>query len=548
MSNIKEEGKVKTEKQLNELDEPIIESKSKTLYWVRLGLFSGFFFLFFFFTALVVNILPNNDSYQVFIDVIRDFTVLPIKEVYGLFVPPEFWHNEAVYITSVLILVFFTVGLLCANKGFSSFLFNGSNKKQFGSQLLIFMIFFIAYMRLFEFLPKYVFNILTPIVVLIAATITWLIFQTTALFRYSRRYASSAEGFLIKHDNKLTYGIVVTSTFWGLFIIIGLGYAYYYLLDIVKGFGVSIDLWRLFTIILGGTLTFSCLVAFIISVSSKENKRQRRFDNFAIMATNITLWPYILLNLAIYFFMTSSIVSSGNNMGAIRVLSITDLAISVGTLIMSMRGLGSKTDWKFGPLKREGFILLIYSAVAGQYGIRYLLFRQQLVPINSMDVFTVLVEYQLFVNIFNIMPLDTFLILILLPFATINPYYVTFLIDPRLEFLINMGNLITSFAVILLLIGAIVLYGVHREKFGKIFRVHEVGAKKGRATTDFIYDYIKQEFVRRNQPFPIYEVQEVLANSIELDLNTAIRLINKTNLKYKDMVIDGMKKRYVHFI
>ncbi|MHA1299915.1 MAG: hypothetical protein ACTSO9_10865 [Candidatus Helarchaeota archaeon] len=145
------------------------------------------------------------------------------------------------------------------------------------------------------------------------------------------------------------------------------------------------------------------------------------------------------------------------------------------------------------------------------------------------------------------MPPKTFLTIILLPFASINPFYNTFLIDPRLEFLVNMGNLITSIAVMGLLIGALVMYGVRPEKFGAKFRVHEVGAKAGRATTDFIYDFMKEEFIRRKQPFAISEVQEILAGSIELDLNLTIRLINKTDLKYKDFNIDGKKKRYVYF-
>ncbi|MHA1299914.1 MAG: hypothetical protein ACTSO9_10860 [Candidatus Helarchaeota archaeon] len=366
---MKQVEKSENTKDITNTEEHLIEKKSKTLYWIRLGFFSSIFVLFFFFTALVLNILPSNDTYQVFINSIRDFTVLPIREIYGLIIPPEFWHNEAVYITSAVILVFFTVGFGCTNQSFNNFLFTGSNKKKFATQFFIFSIFFIVYIRIFQFLPKYTFRILTPIFVLIGATITWLMFQTIALFRYSRRYASSAEGFLLKHDNVMTYGLVITSTFWGLFLIGGLGYGYIILLGIVKTFGVRTSLWQFLTLILGGVLGISCLISFFISVFSKTNKRKRMFDNFSIMATNVTLWPYILLNLAIYFFMTSSIVSSAKGFGAARVLSITDLIISVSTLVVSMRGLGTKTDWKFGPLKREGFILLIYSAIAGQYGI-----------------------------------------------------------------------------------------------------------------------------------------------------------------------------------
>ncbi len=534
-------------------DVHVIEKKTKSLYWLRLGFFSFVFLVFFFFTALVLNILPTNDFYQTFIDIIREILILPLGQTYSLAVPQELWHNEAVYITSAIILMFFTIGLLCANEGFKNFLFEGSLKKCAIVQILFFFLFLIGFLRLFVVMPKYFvinlpngeYKILTPVFILIAATITWLIFQTFALFRQSRSSASSAEGFFLKHDNIATYSLVVTSTFWGLIIIGGFGYGYYIFINIASTFGVETDLWKIISLIIGGAVVVSCLVAFFLSIFSRTEKRQRMYDNFAIMATNISLWPYILLNLAIYFFLTSSGVAGGGA-GAGRVLSITDLAISVVTLIISMRGLGSKTEWKFGPLKRESFILTIYSAIAGQYGIRYLIFRQQLIPINISDYFSVFILNELLVVPKLIDP-GLFWFYIGLFYIDLNPFFNTYIIDPRIEFLINMGNLITSFAVIALLIGALVMYATHKEKFGEIFRIHDVGAKEGRITADFIYDFMKEEFIRRNKPFPIYEIQEILAKSLELDVNMTLRLINKSDLRHKDFNIDGKKKRYVYF-
>ncbi|NVM01847.1 MAG: hypothetical protein HWN67_05905 [Candidatus Helarchaeota archaeon] len=528
-------------------DDHVIEKKTKKLYWLRLGFFSFVFLVFFFFTALILNILPTNDFYQSFIDIIREILIVPLGQTYSLAVPQELWHNEAIYITSAIILMFFTVGLLCANEGFRNFLFEGSLKKCVTAQFFIFLIFLGVYIRVFQLIPKYFLNILTPVYILIGATITWLIFQTFALFRQSRSSASSAEAFFLKHDNIATYALVITSTFWGLIIIGGFGYGYYIFINIASTAGVETNLWLLLTIIIGGAVVVSCLIAFFISVFSRTEKRQRMYDNFAIVATNIALWPYILLNLAIYFFLTSSGVAGGGA-GAGRVLSITDLIISVATLIISMRGLGSKTEWKFGPLKRESFILTIYSAIAGQYGIRYLLFRQQLVPINIADYFTVFILHEFLVVQEAILVPELFWFFVFLyPNAPLNPYFNTFIIDPRIEFLINMGNLFTSLAVITLLIGALVMYATRKEKFGEIFRVHEVGAKEGRITADFIYDFMKEEFIRRNKPFPIYEIQEILAKSLELDVNMTLRLINKSDLRHKDFNIDGKKKRYVYF-
>ena len=164
-------------------EEEVIEKKIKSLFWLRLGFFSIVFIIFFFFTALVLNILPGSDFYQSFIDVIRDFTVLPLGQIYALIVPPDLWHNEAIYITSSIILMFFTVGLLASRDGFRDFLFTGSMKKQFTVQFFIFLGFLIGYLRVLQLLPKYFFNILTPIYILIGATIAWLMFQTFALFR-----------------------------------------------------------------------------------------------------------------------------------------------------------------------------------------------------------------------------------------------------------------------------------------------------------------------------------------------------------------------------
>ncbi len=178
-----------------------------------------------------------------------------------------------------------------------------------------------------------------------------------------------------------------------------------------------------------------------------------------------------------------------------------------------------------------------------------MLFRQQLVPINVRDFFSVDILYQLLIGIppTPIIPEQNFWFLLLLPNFPLNPYWNTFLIDPGFEYLINMGNLITSVAVVGLLFLTFLAYALKKEKFGDLFRFHDVGAKKGRTTTDFIYDFMKREFNRRKEPFPLYEVEKKLARSVNLDVDTILELINKADQKFLDFKIDGNKKRYVYF-
>ncbi|MHA1380134.1 MAG: hypothetical protein ACTSRG_17310 [Candidatus Helarchaeota archaeon] len=548
-----EEKNEKVEEEEKE-EEVVIEKKSKILAWLRLGVFSLFFYIFFFFAVVLLNFLPTDDIYQLTIDVFRATMFKPIMDIYAFIVPPNLWHNEAAYITVSLILVFFITGFLCGDDNFKNFLFKGSAIKRFGAQVLIFFGFLISFLRIFTVLPQYFFNILTPIFFLLGAAIVWLIYQTVALYRYSRKYASSAESFLLRHNNKFTHSLAVTATFWGLLAIGIVGYGYLLFIDILSLygvqliFGIRIDQWQLYTLIFGGALVFICLTAFFISVFSKKNKRERLYDNFSIVISNLSLWPYILLNLAMYFIFSSGI-SGSKNVGIEMIFASIDLIISIIILFLTLRGMGTKTDWKFGIIRRESFILTIYGAISGYYGIKYLLFRQQLVPVNPGDLFSVNILYELLIGIpiQPIIPPDNFYYFILLPSFPLNPYYNTFLITPGLEFIVNSGNIITSVAVIILLLGALITYGIHREKFGEKFRIHEVGAKEGRATTDFIYDFMKKEYYRRKEPFPLYEVEKLISNSIELDKEKTIELINKTDIKYKDLKIDGNKKRYVYF-
>ncbi|MHA1299499.1 MAG: hypothetical protein ACTSO9_08710 [Candidatus Helarchaeota archaeon] len=534
--------------------EHIIEKKSKILAWLRVGIFSLFFYIFFFFAVVLLNFLPNNDFYQITIDMVRLQILTPIFNIYSFIVPPELWHNEATYITGALILLFFTTGILCGNEQFKDFLFKGSFFKRFGAQTLVFFGLLIGFLRLFTILPKYLFNLLTPIFVLIAGNIIWLIYQTIALFKYSRKYASTAESFLLRHDNKLTYFTAITATLWGLLAIGILGYGYLVFLDYAKKFGVQfffgvrIDQWILYTLFFGSVLAFFCFSAFLISVFSKTKKRERLYDNFSIVTSNVTLWPYILLNLAIYFIFSSSGLVSKNLIAEIF-FSTTELVISIIILVLTLRGMGTKTDWKFGPLKREGFILTVYGSISGYYGIKYLFFRQQLIPINPTDILSVNALYEILVKLPTspIIPGEDFWYLFLLPNFPLNPYWNTFLVTPGLEFIVNSGNLITSVAVVVLLFGALITYALNREKFGDLFRVHDVGAKAGRATADFIYDFMKKEYYRRKEPFPIYEVHKILAKSIELDMDTTLKLINQADWKYHDFKIDGNKKRYIYF-
>ncbi len=331
------EGDEIKEYEVAEEKEHVIEKRSKILAWLRMGIFSIFFYAFFFFAVVLLNILPTDDLYQSSINWIRDIAILPIKDIYAFIVPPDLWHNEATYITAALVLVFFSTGIFCGNEKFQNFLFEGSAIKRFFAQVLIFFGLLMGFLRLFQYLPKYFINVLTPIFVLMAGAVIWLLYQTYALYQYSRSYSSSSESFLLKHDNKFTYFIVVTATFWGLAFIGVLGYYYFIFLDIVNiigillQVGVNTSLWELITWILGGTMGITCLLTFIISISSKTNKRQRMYDNYSIVAANVSLWPYILLNLAIYFIFSSSTIAS---MSSGTGLIITYKGINLSMFIM----------------------------------------------------------------------------------------------------------------------------------------------------------------------------------------------------------------------
>ncbi|NHI91151.1 MAG: hypothetical protein EAX96_01525 [Candidatus Lokiarchaeota archaeon] len=497
------------------------EGKLKSFFPLRLDFFTFIFIIFFIIAVAMVNIFyalnPNTgvDFYQSFLNLIR----LPIgiglmSNVYAFIVPapPGF---EALYISASFVLTFFTLSLLVKNEKFKTKLFESSNKRIL-LQIAVFFILLIAFMHLIKLLtgllPDFGYEAI-PMIMLSAGASGWLILQSWAILTAARRSATNVEGFFSSHKNKFSYLIVILMPFMVAAFIFLLSFGYLLILHFVQvNFGIGGLFWEiLIEVTLFATLLL-CIVPLIMALTS-ENRREKNYENLVVIMTNFFMYPYILFNFTILFFLNPNTIEqlkalfgagdAGVSQFSLLLISL-ELAFTLIMLIAAMRTVGKRTNYKLGILNKYGFILAVYAAISGQFGIRYLQIRGQLLVSSTNAIQQALAEY-----------------------------------------LINIQHLFINIGVIIAI--AIALFMFRRKGFGVMYRVHDEISKEDLKRVEWIYDYLKKEYIRKAEMLNLLEMYDVISKILKLNEYEIIRLVNRADLKYKDMKIEGLKKRYVYF-
>ncbi|MHA1784695.1 MAG: hypothetical protein ACTSVE_05820 [Candidatus Helarchaeota archaeon] len=492
-----------------------LEEKQKRLFPLRLEFFTIIFFAFIIIAVILLNFTPpDTDLYQGILDWIRiplSFGI--VKDIYRFIVPvPQ--TVEALYISTSLLLTFFSLSLLSAKEKFQDLLFEGKLYKRLLIQIGFFFLFMIIFMHFLNFI-KIIFPDVADaginIIFLSIGASIWLFLQSWALFTAARRSATGLEGFFSSHNNKISYFFVLIMPFLVATFIFLLSFGFLCVINYVGPFiGYSSTLvWQIMVEIALFSTLLLCIIPFIITIRSK-NRRQKGYDNLVVILTNFFMYPYILFNFTIFFFLNpdtlnkiSAIYGTGSTDGFSlvgQILIIIESAFTFFALILALRTVGKRTHYRLGFLNKYGFIFAVYGALTGQFGIRYLQSRGQLA--QSVPDF------------FNLI-------------------------------FINSQHLIINIGVILAIAIAIIVFKT--KKFGVIYRVHDEISKEDLKRIEFIYDYLKKEYIRRNELLNVLEMYEIIAQVLKLDQYDTVRLINKADMKYNDLIIEGLKKRYVYF-
>ncbi|MHA1699123.1 MAG: hypothetical protein ACTSWN_09825, partial [Promethearchaeota archaeon] len=111
--------------------------------------------------------------------------------------------------------------------------------------------------------------------------------------------------------------------------------------------------------------------------------------------------------------------------------------------------------------------------------------------------------------------------------------------------ILNGQHLLVNIGVIIGLLISVLMFS--SERFGLYFRVHETVSKQDRKRMEFILEFLKQEYIRREKPYLISSVYDDLVTMMNLDKHVIMKLIEKTQRRYQNLIIDGIKRRFVHF-
>lgn len=509
-----------------------VQDKDKILrlFPLRLGFFTGLFLTFFFVTAIFLNVaeilaiagiqIGGYDLFDIIIFLLQTPSgIFPINIIYPFIIPTTLVNQaglQAIYISTSLILTFFTVSIFCSNDSIRHVIFRKSRWKTFLIQIGVFLLIFAAYLHVlnsilfvgnsFGFGGNFVAQI--SIVIIIIAEIAWLIIQTWSLFAFSRSGATNAEQYMSSHESGFIYGIVRIAPFWCLIGISFLSAGYFLMIQFAPFILPSLlairDVWSAITILSTALMITVCIIPFIITTATKKaNRRQRAYDSFTFVFSTLLLYPYILFNFALYFLLNLQIGAGAGGTLLGTILIWTEMILVMAMMMYSMRKVGVNLEYEYAVFEKEGFVLAIYAAIMGQFALRYVLVRGQVgVIITGV---------------------------------------------PLLNFLVNSGSLIIAFGALLAISVSLVL--MRTKRFAKTFKLHRKVSKEDEKRIEAIYDYLKREYIRRGGiEFPVPEVDSSLQGIFRASKFEVARLINLSDQKYDDLRIEGIKKRYVYFL
>ncbi|MHA1679677.1 MAG: hypothetical protein ACTSUE_01630 [Promethearchaeota archaeon] len=492
------EGDVTTEEEID------AEDRMPRLFPLRLGFFTLLFLIFFAISVALLNLVAaffesgSGDLFQDLIEFIRTIITIPgIAQFYDFIVPES--EDEALFISACMMWTFLIIAFISMkNSGRRALFEKGAFKRGF-LQIALFFVFFILIMQLLKFFDNFIPEIdgnMIPLLSLVIGASFWIFFQSLALFTAARRTGTNVEQKLLDRGGRGSSTLVSLAPFFTLLYVIGLTVGFMIFPDVLEHYtGITdfqMDEWAQKMLqIIGFIVGALCILPSIIAAGAK-NPKQKRYDSMVVLMSIIAMYPYLLFNFALYFWLPSG-SSSGSNS---QILLWVELLFTLVMLVSSIRSVGQRTNYKFGKLQKHAFILFIYSALTGQFGIRYLQTKGNL-PGGIAD------------------------------------------------FLIDGQYIIINAFVLLALIFSVLLFS--SEKFGVYFRVHEQVSKADKKRMEFVYQQMKHEYNKQEGPYLVTEIYENLAMIMKAGKLEVMDLVEKTYRKYSDLNIDGLKKRYVCF-
>lgn len=431
------------------------------------------------------------------------------------------FNNPYVMGTS-LVFTFILLMFAFCNTAIKRFLFAG--KHVWLKQLLIFPSLIIGNFILINYLVDIGFNIMPVLFVL---AMFWLIFQGVRLYFTARKYSTKVESRLLSKYSVIRYIFVLITPFVILGFLTVVVWAYRYgLIKVTLDFipywsgepsGAVIQIYAVIIHIILPFLYITLIlifalitIEFILTRRRTLNRRAGAFDNMTYALIVLFMFYYLLYQISMYLFVneqtTDALKDISGAAAGTSYLFWVEFAVSMLFLFRAIFRAGKSIGWKILFFNQDAIMMGFFAAVIAQTTSRLALYSE--IPGQSVGAVT------------NLLSMDHLLIPIL----------------------------IMAFLGL-----TIIVYYINPQETSMFLRIEKETIDKEDRAMEIITKFLKREFIKRGQKFPINEIEPQLLAITDLPKGVVHSLLHRIPDKYIDieMVVeetDEGKVKYIDFI
>ncbi len=425
--------------------------------------------------------------------------------------------NNSYALSVALVFTFFVFSLIFLNTAFKRFIFG---KYWFIKQAPLFFGVLYGSFFLWRWLINLGWNLLPSLLIL---AMIWLIIQGVRVYDTSRRFASRVEARILKRYSSIV-NILITLIPFFILIVLTVGvwsYRYglvWFTLDIINFLGgnpsSAVLMYSVEMNIILPSLYISLIVIFVLFavelIMTKmrvENRRMGVFDNFAYSLIVFFMFLYLIYQISLYLLLHSNTqIALSSIAGATSSTSyffIFDFLISIVFLFRGIRVLGRRIGGNILFFNKDSIIMILLGTITAQTASR--------IPIFSA-----------------------------IPSQTVGSF----------RNLITLDHLLIPALIILFLGLTILIYYIRPQKTSMFLRTHKGMVDSEEENREIIYNFLKREYIRRGERFPLTDVDEQLM-SLTGASKTTIRNIIQRDLdsQYMELKISTIgARKFIEFI
>lgn len=405
-----------------------------------------------------------------------------------------------------LVFSFITLMFLFSNTKVKEFIF--SDNKGWLKQLLLYIGVIVIQFFFWSWQINTGRNIM-PFLLILA--MFWLIFQGLRLFFGARTYSTKVETRLLSKYSGLRYIFTIIAPFFILGFLTVVVWSYRYglvvlTLDLIpfwrpEAMTASIEIYGIIIHLILPFLYISLLILFvfmslefILTRRKATNIRAGTFDNFTFGLIIFFMFFYLLFQISLYLFLnertTSALRSISGAATGTSYLFWVEFAVSMLFLFRAISKAGASFGWKLLFLNQDAMIMGFLATVMAQTTSRLATYNE--IPNQSLGALTGFV---------------------------------------------SLDHLLIPILIILILGFTILVYYIKPQEVSMFMRIAKETVDQEDKTMDVVVKFLKREFIRRGQKFPVDEIEPQLEAITDLPRGVIHSLLRRITEKYMDIIM-----------